>query len=81
MDIILLVQTWEHDTRMVQGLGNYNVHSFIWVDKSKATKRRRGGMFDKGGFEKYGLIIKNYEHKCYIWLKIEISNGMPTFVV
>ena len=35
----------------------------------------------KRELDKYVLIIKNYEHKYYIWIKIETPNDMPTFVV
>ena len=35
----------------------------------------------KKEIEKYVSIIKNDEHKCYIWLKIETPKDLPTFVV
>ena len=38
-DITLLVETWEHDTQRIQGLGNYNAHSLIW---EKNPRQRRG---------------------------------------
>ena len=34
----------------------------------------------KKEIEKYVSIIKNDEHKCYIWLKIETPKDLPTFV-
>ena len=37
-DIIFLVETWERDLK-IQGLGNYNIDSFIWV---KITRKQRG---------------------------------------
>ena len=37
--------------------------------------------FIKKEIAKYVSIIKNDEHKCYIWLKIETPNDLPTFVV
>ena len=35
----------------------------------------------KKEIEKYVSIIKNDEHKCYICLKIETPNDLPTFIV
>ena len=37
-DITLLIETWEHDTRRIQGLGNYNVHSLIWEKNPRQTR-------------------------------------------
>ena len=67
-DITLLVETWEHDTQRIQGL---------------RQRRGQGGVtcLIKKEIEKYVSIIKNDEHKCYIWLKIETHNDLPTFVV
>ena len=35
----ILLETWEHDTQRVQGLGNYNIHSLIWL---KVPRQRTG---------------------------------------
>ena len=37
--------------------------------------------FIKKAIEKYVSIIKNDEHKLYIWLKIETPNYLPTLIV
>ena len=81
-DITFLVETWEHDTQRIQGLRNYNVHSLIW-EKNPRQRRGQGGVacLIKKEIEKYVSIIKNDEHKCYMWLKIETPNDLPTFVV
>ena len=66
-DITLLVETWEHDTQRIQGLGNYNVHSLIWA-KNPREQRGQGEMafFIKKEIEKYVSIIKNDKHKCHL---------------
>ena len=66
--------------KKIQGLGNYNLDSLIWV-KNPRQRRVQGGVacLIKRELEKYMSIIKNDEHKCYIWLKIETPNGVPTW--
>ena len=46
-------------------------------------RRGQGGVacLIKKEIEKYVSIIKNDEHKCYIWLEIETPNDLLTFVV
>ena len=80
LDIILLVKTWEHDAQRVEGLGNYSVHSLIWVKKVKTMKKGAMSYLIKREIEKYELIIKDDEHK-FNWLKVETPKDLPTFVV
>ena len=39
MDIMHLAETLEHDIR-IQGLGNYNVHSLIWLNNPRQLRGR-----------------------------------------
>ena len=38
---IILIETWEHDVEGIECLGKYNVHSLIWDQFFKSTKRTR----------------------------------------
>ena len=78
-DIILLVETWEHDAQRILGLDKYNVHSLMWP-KNPRQRRGQGGVACMKGLEEYVSIIKEDKHKCYLWLKIITPNGIPTFI-
>jgi len=80
-DVMLLVETWEHDTQRINGLGKYNVHSLMWTQNAK-QRRGQGGVacLIKKGLEDYVSIVKDDKHKKYTWLKISTPNCMSTFV-
>ena len=53
------------------------------MGKNPRQRRGQGGIscLIKKEIGKYVSIVKNDEHKCYIWLKIETPNALRTFVV
>ncbi|RYA45856.1 endonuclease/exonuclease/phosphatase family protein [Enterobacter cloacae complex sp. GF14B] len=77
-DVVLLVETWEHDTQRINGLEDYNVHSLMW---SKNLKQRRGqggvACMVKKGLEDFVSIVKDDKYKRYVWLKIMTPKRTP----
>ena len=63
-DIVLLAETWEHETQRINGLGIYNVHSLMWERNAK-QQRGQGGVacLIRKGCEAFISIVKNDKHK------------------
>ena len=64
LDVILLLESWEHDTERIQCLENYNVHCLMWV-KNVRQQKGQGGVacLIESESVKYVSIEKIDQHK------------------
>ena len=82
VDIVLLAETWEHETQRISGMGKYNVHSLMWPQNAK-QQRGNGGVacMIKQKWEAHVSIVKEDMYKRYLWLEITTSRSTSIFVV
>ena len=66
----LLVETWEHDTQMIKYLGNYKVHSLIWLKNTNNKEDKEAQQF----LLKTPNLWEGYRLCVYGLIKLQISS-------